>query len=282
GQLVVDYVEATDAHSLQPRTQLAGLTLLAAATRCGPTRLIDHVFLMSRAPIVAIDGPAGAGKSTVTRAFAERLGLIYLDTGAMYRAVTWWVQRSGVDPSDASAVEPLLEGLQLELSTAASGGQRVRINGHEVTEAIRSPEVTGQVSVVAAHGCVRTALTGQQQAMGERGGLVAEGRDIGTAVFPDAELKVFLTATTAERARRRALDLQQRGFAVPALAELEAQIAERDHLDSTRAVAPLTQAEDAVELITDGLSIEAVLERLVDLFRARIPHDAWPDPQAGG
>jgi len=281
-QLVVDYVEATDAHSLQPRDQPAGLTLLAAAARCGPTRLIDHVFLMSRAPIVAIDGPAGAGKSTVTRAFAERLGLIYLDTGAMYRAVTWWVQRSGVDPSDASAVEPLLEGLQLELSTAASGGQRVRINGHEVTEAIRSPEVTGQVSVVAAHGCVRTALTGQQQAMGERGGLVAEGRDIGTAVFPDAELKVFLTATTAERARRRALDLQQRGFAVPALAELEAQIAERDHLDSSRAVAPLTQAADAVELITDGLSIEAVLERLVDLFRARIPHDAWPDPQAGG
>ena len=281
GQLVVDYVEATDAHSLQPRTQLAGLTLLAAATRCGPTRLIDHVFLMSRAPIVAIDGPAGAGKSTVTRAFAERLGLIYLDTGAMYRAVTWWVQRSGVDPSDASAVEPLLEGLQLELSTAASGGQRVRINGHEVTEAIRSPEVTGQVSVVAAHGCVRTALTGQQQAMGERGGLVAEGRDIGTAVFPDAELKVFLTATTAERARRRALDLQQRGFAVPALAELEAQIAERDHLDSSRAVAPLTQAADAVELITDGLSIEAVLEQLVDLFRARIPHDAWPDPRPG-
>ena len=281
GGLVVDYVEATDAHSLQPRLQIKGLTLLAAAARCGPTRLIDHVFLMSRAPIVAIDGPAGAGKSTVTRAFAERLGLIYLDTGAMYRAVTWWVQRSGIDPSDASAVEPLLEGLELELSTAASGGQRVRINGHEVTEAIRSPEVTGQVSVVAAHGCVRAALTRQQQAMGERGGLVAEGRDIGTAVFPDAELKVFLTATTAERARRRALDLEQRGFEVPPLAELEAQIAERDHLDSTRAVAPLTQAADAVELITDGLSVDAVIERLVDLFRQRVPHDAWADPRPG-
>ncbi|MEY4807216.1 MAG: hypothetical protein RLZZ206_1605, partial [Cyanobacteriota bacterium] len=228
----------------------------------------------------AIDGPAGAGKSTVTRAFAERLGLIYLDTGAMYRAVTWWVQCSGVDPSDASALEPLLANLELELSTAAAGGQQVHINGHDVTAAIRSPEVTGQVSVVAAHGCVREALTRQQQAMGERGGLVAEGRDIGTAVFPDAELKVFLTATTAERARRRALDLQQRGFAVPPLAELEAQIAERDHLDSSRAVAPLTQAADAVELITDGLSIEAVIERLVDLFRQRVPHDAWPEPTA--
>jgi pantoate ligase/cytidylate kinase len=136
------------------------------------------------------------------------------------------------------------------------------------------------VSVVAAHGCVRDALTRQQRAMGERGGLVAEGRDIGTAVFPGAELKVFLTATTAERARRRALDLEQRGFAVPPLAELEAQIAERDHLDSSRAVAPLTQAADAVELITDGLSIEAVIERLVDLFRQRVPHDAWPEPTA--
>jgi pantoate ligase/cytidylate kinase len=145
-----------------------------------------------------------------------------------------------------------------------------------VTEAIRSPEVTAQVSLVAAHGCVREALTRQQQAMGERGGLVAEGRDIGSAVFPDAELKVFLTATPAERARRRALDLGQRGYAVPPLEELEAQIVERDHLDSTRAVAPLLQAADAVELITDGLAIEAVIQRLVDLFRDRVPEEAWP------
>ena len=278
--LMVDYVEAVCPRSLQPRSALTGLTLLAAAAHCGPSRLIDHIFLMSRAPIVAIDGPAGAGKSTVTRAFAERLGLIYLDTGAMYRAVTWLVQQSGVDAADAAAVAPLLQGLDLELSTAAAGSQRVRVNNTDVTDAIRSPEVTAQVSVVAAHGCVREALTRQQQAMGERGGLVAEGRDIGTAVFPDAELKVFLTATVAERARRRALDLEQRGFPVPPLAELEAQIAERDHLDSTRAVAPLTQAADAVELITDGLSIEAVIEQLVQLFRQRVPHDAWPEPAA--
>ena len=274
--LVVDYVEAVDPHSLQPAAQLRGLTLLAAAAHCGPSRLIDHVFLMSRQPIVAIDGPAGAGKSTVTRAFAEQLGLIYLDTGAMYRAVTWLVQRSGVDPSDAHAVAGQLENLNLELSTSARGAQRVSINGHDVTDAIRSPEVTGQVSVVAAHGCVREALTRQQQAMGERGGLVAEGRDIGTAVFPDADLKVFLTATVAERARRRAHDLQERGFAVPDLSELEAQIAERDHLDSTRAVAPLTQAADAVEVVTDGMAIAAVIDRLLSLFRERVPEDAWP------
>jgi pantoate ligase/cytidylate kinase len=274
--LVVDYVEAVDPHSLQPAAQLRGLTLLAAAAHCGPSRLIDHVFLMSRQPIVAIDGPAGAGKSTVTRAFAEQLGLIYLDTGAMYRAVTWLVQRSGVDPSDAHAVAGQLENLNLELSTSARGAQRVSINGHDVTDAIRSPEVTGQVSVVAAHGCVREALTRQQQAMGERGGLVAEGRDIGTAVFPDADLKVFLTATVAERARRRAHDLQERGFAVPDLSELEAQIAERDHLDSSRAVAPLTQAADAVEVVTDGMAIAAVIDRLLSLFRERVPEDAWP------
>ena len=276
--LVVDYVELVAAQSLKPLAVVSGVAILAAAVHCGPSRLIDHTVLMSRSPIVAIDGPAGAGKSTVTRAFAQRLGLVYLDTGAMYRALTWWVQQQGVDPSDAAAVAPLLEGLDLQLSSGAGGEQQVTINGHDVTEAIRSPGVTAQVSVVAAHGCVREALTRQQQAMGQRGGLVAEGRDIGTAVFPDAELKVFLTATTAERARRRALDLEQRGFAVPPLAELEAQIAERDHLDSSREVAPLLQAKDAVELITDGMAIDAVIEALVEMFRDRVPEEAWPNP----
>jgi len=275
-QLEVDYVELVAAHTLSPQQRVTGVCLLAAAVHCGPSRLIDHTVLMPRSPIVAIDGPAGAGKSTVTRAFAKRLGLLYLDTGAMYRALTWWVQQQGADPAHAEAVAPLLEGLDLQLSCAPGGEQQVHINGHDVTEAIRSPEVTAQVSLVAAHGCVREALTRQQQAMGERGGLVAEGRDIGSAVFPDAELKVFLTATPAERARRRALDLGQRGFAVPPLEELEAQIVERDHLDSTRAVAPLLQAADAVELITDGLAIEAVIQRLVDLFRDRVPEEAWP------
>jgi len=277
--LAVDYVACVAPHTLSPLRRCDGLSLLAAAVHCGSARLIDHVFLMTRAPIVAIDGPAGAGKSTVTKAFAARLALVYLDTGAMYRALTWWVQRQGVDPADAAAVAPLLVGLDLQLGAAAGasgGAQCVTINGHDVTEAIRSPDVTAMVSTVAAHGCVREALTAQQQAMGRRGGLVAEGRDIGTAVFPDAELKVFLTATVAERARRRALDLAQRGFAVPELAELEAQIAERDHLDSTREIAPLQQAPDAIELITDGMSIDAVIEQLVDLFRARVPKDAWP------
>nr|WP_254940343.1 bifunctional pantoate--beta-alanine ligase/(d)CMP kinase [Cyanobium sp. Morenito 9A2] len=276
-ELEVEYVELLQPHSLTPLTRLSGLGLLAAAVRCGSCRLIDHTILMTRQPLVAIDGPAGAGKSTVTRAFAARLGLVYLDTGAMYRALTWWVRRQGVDPADGTAIEPLLKGLDLKLTTATVGEQRVSLNGHDVTEAIRSPEVTGQVSLVAAHACVRTALTRQQQAMGERGGLVAEGRDIGTAVFPDADLKVFLTATVAERARRRALDLERRGFAVPPLVELQQQIAGRDHADASREVAPLRQAPDAVELITDGLAIEGVIQALVDLFRERVPEEAWPE-----
>ena len=145
------------------------------------------------------------------------------------------------------------------------------MNGKDVSTVIRSPEVTASVSAVAAHRCVRQALTNQQQAMGAKGGLVAEGRDIGTAVFPDAELKVFLTATVAERARRRALDLEQRS-------ELEAQIAERDRLDSTREEAPLVKAADAVELITDGMSIDAVIDELVGQFRSRVGEEVWPTP----
>ena len=275
--LAVEYLQLVQPHTLAPQPRLDGLTLLAAAVHCGSARLIDHVFLMSRPPIVAIDGPAGAGKSTVTRAFARRLGLIYLDTGAMYRALTWWVRQRGVDPSDAAAVATLLEGLTLRMAGAADG-ERILINDHDVSEAIRSPEVTSLVSTVAAHPCVRLVLTTQQQAMGRNGGLVAEGRDIGTAVFPDADCKVFLTASVAERARRRAQDLGQRGFPVPDLAELEDQIAERDHRDSSREVAPLRQAEDAIELVTDGMEIEAVIQALLDLFRARVPEEAWPNP----
>jgi pantoate ligase/cytidylate kinase len=255
------------------------ISLLAAAVRCGSTRLIDHAFLMTRQPLVAIDGPAGAGKSTVTRAFAERLGLVYLDTGAMYRSVTWLVLERGVNSSDGVAIEPLLEDLDVQLQSLPGGVQQVLVNGEDVSTAIRSPDVTASVSAVAAHRCVRQALTVQQKAMGSKGGLVAEGRDIGTAVFPDADLKVFLTATVTERARRRALDLEQRGFAVPERAELEAQIAERDRLDSTREEAPLMQADDAIELVTDGMDIDVVIEALVRLFRDRVAEEAWPTPQ---
>ena len=276
--LEVEYVEKVDPVTLQSCGAERAISLLAAAVRCGTTRLIDHVFLMSRKPLVAIDGPAGAGKSTVTRAFAERLGLTYLDTGAMYRSVTWLVLQTGTDPSNAEAIEPLLHDLDLRLNALPGGGLQVLVNGDDVSMAIRSPEVTASVSAVAAHRCVRQALTAQQKAMGAQGGLVAEGRDIGTAVFPDADLKVFLTATVAERAQRRAQDLMQRGFPVPDLSDLESQIAERDRLDSTREEAPLVQAVDAVELVTDGMSIEAVIDALVGQFRSRVAEEAWPTP----
>jgi pantoate ligase/cytidylate kinase len=210
------------------------------------------------------------------------MGLLYLDTGAMYRAVTWWVQQKGAEPADAHAVEQLLTNLEIELEPLRDGIQTVRVNGDDVTEAIRDPRVTASVSLVAAHACVRELLTRQQKRLGEQGGLVAEGRDIGTAVFPDAELKVFLTATPEERARRRAKDLEARGHAVPDLAVLEAQIVERDRMDSTRDVAPLVQAVDATELITDGMSIDEVIEALVDLFRFRVAEEAWPNPAGQG
>jgi pantoate ligase/cytidylate kinase len=280
-RLVPEYVSLVDGCTLRPLERLEGVALLATAVRCGTTRLIDHLFLMQRAPIIAIDGPAGAGKSTVTRSLARRLGLTFLDTGAMYRALSWWILRQGVNPGDSDAVAPLLEGLDLDLQQTSQGQPRIVVNGHDVTTAIRGPEVTAVVSTVAAHPCVRHCLTALQQRLGERGGLVAEGRDTGTAVFPDAECKIFLTASVAERARRRAEDLRRQGYAVPNLAELEEQIAQRDAQDSNRSLAPLQQAPDALVLVTDGMGVEAVIEALVEAFRSKVPEEAWPGPGQG-
>ncbi len=274
--LEVEYLQAVDPFNLQPVETNKNFCLLAAAVRCGKTRLIDHIFLMNRKPIVAIDGPAGAGKSTVTQAFAKKLGLIYLDTGAMYRAVTWLINEEGIDIEDNKKIERVVRGLKLELKHSDSGHQKVHVNGHNVTNEIRSPEITAMVSSVATKQIVRDALTAQQKKMGASGGLVAEGRDIGTAVFPDAELKVFLTASPSERARRRSKDLKSKGFEVPNLMDLEKQIQERDLLDSNRKVSPLLKAQDATELITDGMNIEEVVEALLELFRCKVPDEVWP------
>lgn len=223
-----------------------------------------------RQPIIAIDGPAGAGKSTVTRRVADVLNLLFLDTGAMYRAIAWLVLDHHLDPQDESAVAALMQTATVELQPSPHMDQPtiVLANGNDVTTAIRTPEVTAQVSVVAAQAAVRTALVRQQQHLGIKGGIVAEGRDIGTHVFPDAELKIFLTATPAERARRRAQDLVTQGHQAIDLAALEAEITERDRLDSTRAIAPLTKAADAHELITDGMDINAVVEQIVTMYHA--------------
>jgi len=185
---------------------------------------------MTNSAIIAIDGPAGAGKSTVTRQVAKRLGLVYLDTGAMYRAVTWLLQSLNLPAQESKALEQALSALELRLEAQPQGDQLVWVNGKNVTEQIRTAEITAGVSAVAALPSVRNALTAQQRRLGASGGLVAEGRDIGTAVFPNAELKVYLTATVAERARRRSADLIQRGLPLPGLEQLEQEINRRDQL----------------------------------------------------
>ena len=261
-RLQIDYIELVDPTTLRPLTTITDTGLLAVAARLGSTRLIDNVLLRSRQPIVAIDGPAGAGKSTVTRRVAERLGLFYLDTGAMYRAITWLVMTSGLPDTDAPAIAELVQQCQIELSP-----DTVRMNGQDITQAIRSPEVTARVSHLAAQSAVRQVLVQQQREYGRRGGVVLEGRDIGTYVFPDAELKIFLTASVQERARRRQQDLQHLGQPVPNLQELEDLIAERDAKDSNRTIAPLRQAVDAVTITTDGITIDEVVNQIVHLYQ---------------
>lgn len=225
---------------------------------------------MTNSAIIAIDGPAGAGKSTVTRQVAMRLGLVYLDTGAMYRAVTWLLQSLNLPAQESKALQQALSDLELRLEAQLQGDQLVWVNGKNVTEQIRTAEITAGVSAVAALPSVRNALTAQQRRLGASGGLVAEGRDIGTAVFPNAELKVYLTATVAERARRRSADLIQRGLPLPDLQQLEQEINTRDQLDSTRAVAPLCKAADALELVSDGMSIEQVVQQIVSWYEAKL------------
>ena len=225
---------------------------------------------MTNSAIIAIDGPAGAGKSTVTRQVAKRLGLVYLDTGAMYRAVTWLLQNLNLPAQESKALQQALSDLELRLEAQPQGDQLVWVNGKNVTEQIRTAEITAGVSAVAALPSVRNALTAQQRRLGASGGLVAEGRDIGTAVFPNAELKVYLTATVAERARRRSADLIQRGLPLPDLQQLEQEINTRDQLDSTRAVAPLCKAADALELVSDGMSIEQVVQQIVSWYEAKL------------
>jgi pantoate ligase/cytidylate kinase len=224
--------------------------------------------LSDRLPIIAIDGPAGAGKSTVTRSIAEALNLVYLDTGAMYRAITRSILQAGIAINDAAKIDSLLENLTVELIPAPfPKPMGVKVNGEDVTDAIRTLEVTNNVSAVSALAAVREKLVRQQKSYGEKGGIIAEGRDIGTNVFPNAELKIFLTASVGERARRRFQELQEKGVAGIDLARIEREIQERDVRDSNRTIAPLKQAEDAILVITDGLSIEEVVDRIVGFYR---------------
>lgn len=267
-EVKIQYVELVDPVTLVPIAQIETTGLLAIAAYVGSTRLIDNIVLQKRQPIIAIDGPAGAGKSTVTRRLAHQLNLLYLDTGAMYRAVTWLVMESGVAMSDERAIAKLLQDLDLKLTTpnATELPTTVHVNGREVTNDIRTTEVTANVSEIASQAVVREKLVQMQQEWGEEGGLIAEGRDIGTNVFPDAELKIFLTASVAERARRRWQDLQNQGENID-IQQLERDIQQRDERDSNRAIAPLKKADDAIDLVTDNLTIDEVVEKIIDLYR---------------
>ncbi len=216
---------------------------------------------------VAIDGPAGAGKSTVARLVAERLGYTYIDTGAMYRAVTWEVLRRGIDAADAVKVAAVARAINLQLTTAA-GKTLVSVDATDITDDIRTPEVSRLVSEVSKNGGVRDAMVNLQRQMAGFGGVVMDGRDIGTHVLPDADIKIFLTASIAERARRRWCELTANGFAV-ALQDLQAEIACRDKADCERAIAPLRQAADAVLIDTTDLTIPRAVDAILKICEAR-------------
>jgi CMP/dCMP kinase len=220
--------------------------------------------IQHRRVVVAIDGPAAAGKSTIAKRLAERLGFTYIDTGAMYRAVALWALRQKVDPGDMHRVEQLAIAAEIELTPG-----RIRLNGEDVTEAIRTQEVSSGASRVAVVPGVRRAMVAKQREMGERGSVVMEGRDIGTVVFPNADIKVFLDANPQERVRRRLAEGKAKGDPISAEA-LAALMKERDQRDSTRADAPLAQAPDAVYLDSTALDIGEVEEAILKIVRARV------------
>jgi cytidylate kinase len=215
--------------------------------------------------IIAVDGPAGAGKSTAARGVAAALGYTYVDTGAMYRAVGLAARRRGVDPGDAEAVAALVDGLSL---VPDSGGTRILLDGADVTVELRAPDAATWASRVAALPAVRARLLDRQRALAAEGGVVMDGRDIGTVVFPDADCKFFLIASTDERARRRHAEDADGGMPTD-LAATRADIEARDRRDRERAVAPLRAAGDAVVIDTSSLTPEGVMARMLEVVRAR-------------
>ncbi|MGO4184431.1 (d)CMP kinase [Paenibacillus sp. MCAF9] len=216
---------------------------------------------------IAIDGPAGAGKSTVARKVAEQLGYVYIDTGSMYRAVTLSAQRAEVKVDQSAKLAELVKALEIELEPGEHG-QSVFVNGENVTALIRSREVTLQVSHIAANETVREVLGDLQRKLAERKGVVMDGRDIGSHVLPNAELKIFLTASVKERALRRFREIVD--TQTISLAQLEAEIAERDRLDEQRDISPLICAEDAIVLDSTAMTIDEVIHAIVKLSRTKL------------
>jgi CMP/dCMP kinase len=214
--------------------------------------------------IIAIDGPSGAGKGTVARAVAERLGYRHIDTGAMYRALAWKALHDGVDLADEAATAALGERATFDVQDG-----RIEIDGHDVAAAIRTPEMDKASATLARHPAVRRALVARQRSYGDGGGVVMEGRDIGTVVFPRADVKIYLDASPEERARRRAADPAHTRSKNVRLSEVATALAERDKSDSTRAASPLAVAPDATVVDTTGMPVDRVIETVLALVNAK-------------
>lgn len=216
---------------------------------------------------IAIDGPAGAGKSTIARRTAQELSFIYVDTGALYRALAVFLVDEGVSPEDTEKVKEAIKSVKVSIAYE-NGEQQVLVNGKNVTDRLRAESVGNMASTISAIPAVRAALLDLQRDLAKAHDVLMDGRDIGTNVLPDAELKIYLTASVETRAERRYRDLQEKGVEKP-LSEIKKEIEERDHRDMTRAIAPLKQAEDAVYLDTSHMNIDEVVEAIKKLYRER-------------
>jgi len=218
--------------------------------------------------VIAIDGPAGSGKSTTARLLASQLGFVYLDTGAMYRAITWFALRNGLPIDDGKLLETVARKIKIEFEMDGDIN-RVYLNGADITEEIRTPEVTGAVSQVSAHPGVRKQMVKRQKEIGKKGNIVAEGRDTTSVVFPDADIKVYLDASIEERARRRLLELSRKGIGT-SLEEQIADLERRDQFDSNREVSPLKKTRDSLVINTTNLTIEEQVDRIIKLIKTKL------------
>lgn len=218
---------------------------------------------------VAIDGPSGAGKSTLAKAAAERLGILYVDTGAIYRTIGLYVQRRGIDPKDTEAVLAALPDIRIGMAHDADGVQRMLLNGEDVSADIRLPEISMYASAVSAIQGVRDFLMEMQRSLAREHSVIMDGRDIGTVVLPDADVKIFLYADVEVRAKRRELELQQRGTPKP-YEEVLREMEERDYNDTHRAAAPLRAADDAIMVDTSSMDFNASLALLLDVIRGSV------------
>lgn len=221
---------------------------------------------MTKGIQVAIDGPASAGKSTVAKLVAKRFNYVYCDTGAMYRVVTLAALRKGLSMDDTDQIVRLAQQIKISFQPGAPE-QRVFLDGDEVTQDIRQGQIDNNVSAVAAIPAVRTEMTRQQREIAQNGGIVMDGRDIGTTVLPNAPVKIFMVATAHERARRRYVENKAKGIATASLEELQKEIELRDKKDSTRAVSPLTQAPDATRLDTTNLTVDQVVDEISKIIK---------------